>query len=63
MVSFQSKTSGSTTPRPWLWARLSTMPANRFEISALPCLRLSRIGSLQSPKMASAIPAASMSKH
>ena len=32
------------------------MPAKRFKISALPCLRLSRIGSLTSPKMASAIP-------
>ena len=26
------------------------MPANRFEISALPCLRLSRIGSLTAAK-------------
>ena len=39
-------------------------PANRFEISdCCTCLRSSRIGSLQPPKMASAIPPASMSKH
>ena len=39
MTIIRSKTFGSTTPRPWLWARLSTVPANRFEISGLAPVR------------------------
>jgi hypothetical protein len=37
--------------------------ANRSGILALPCLRLSRISSLQPPRMASAIRLASMTKY
>jgi hypothetical protein len=32
-MSFQSKALNSTTPRPWLWTRLSIAPANLFEIT------------------------------
>ena len=39
-MSFQPKTLGSTTPRPWLWAKLSTAPANRLQNfgSAVPAI-------------------------
>ena len=43
--------------------RASTTPAKRFKISDRRCLRLSRILSLRPPRMASAIPAACMSKY
>ena len=47
------------------WARLSTAPANRFEIlgTAFQCVRSSQRELLKPPRMASAIPPASMSKH
>ena len=43
-MTFNAKTFGSTTPRPWLWARLSTKPASRFEILGLlvQCVRSSQ---------------------